>query len=146
MDELAEKLRRLPKEPLSCQGGIVAWPHLVCADDGTRFRPHVPIWVEVESGAMHADSLVGPGEDLLRMSLVSLAGFVAKLLNGRGCPECLEVREPDLAAYLQNKLAGAGIEIRLTDKLPALDRVAAEMAQVVGHIKRARRACSTLKG
>ena len=131
MDELVDRLRRVPKQPLSCQGGIVAWPNFVRGDDGALFRPHVPLWVEVESGAVHVDALVGPEDDLFRASLVSLAGFVAKLLKGRAAPQRLEVRDPQLAQYLRSNLAGTGVEVQLKESLPVLDRVAAEMASAV---------------
>lgn len=114
------------------QGAIVPWPNLVRGDDGKLFRPHLPLWVEVESGMMHGDSFLGPGDDLLRGSLRSLGVFVAKLLEGGSCPGRLQVRQPELAEYLRRNLQDTGIEVQLTKSLPVLDKVVAEMTQAVG--------------
>lgn len=132
MDELLRRFRHLPKRPMCCQGEIVPWPNLVRGDDGKLFRPHLPLWVEVESGVVHGDSFLRPGDDLLLGSLLSLGGFVATLLEDRCCPERLQVRHAELAEYLRRNMQDTGIEVQLTDELPELDKVVAEMTHAVG--------------
>lgn len=132
MDELIQRLRRLPKQSMCCQGGIVPWPNLVRGDDGKLFRPQLPLWVEVKSGLLHGGSLLGPGDDLFRGSLLSLGGFVAKIMEERCCPGRLQVRQPELAEYLRRNLQGTGIEVQLIEALPVLDKVVVEMTQEVG--------------
>ena len=117
---------------MCCQGDIVPWPNLVRADDGKLFRPQLPLWVEVESGVIHGDLFLGPGDDLLGGSLLSLGEFVAKLCEDRYCPGRLEVRRPELADYLRRNLQDTGIEVQLADRLPMLDKVVAEMTNAVG--------------
>lgn len=131
MDELIEQLRRLPKQPLTCQGGVFPWPHLVRGEEGPPFRPHFPLWADVESGAIHSDSLLAPGADLLRAALETLGGFVEKIMDNCACPQRLEVRDPELAEYLRHHLEGTGIEVRLKDQLPMLEAAVAEMAKMV---------------
>ncbi|HEX7445954.1 MAG TPA: hypothetical protein VF306_00335, partial [Pirellulales bacterium] len=133
MDELIQRLRRLPKQPICCQGGIVSWPNLVRGDDGKVFRPQLPLWVEAESGMVHGDAMLGPGDDLLRGSLEALGGFVSTLLENRCCPERLQVREPELAERLRQSLRDSGIEVQLTDELPMLDEVVAHMTDEFGN-------------
>jgi tetratricopeptide (TPR) repeat protein len=130
MDELIERLRRLPKQPLTWQGGIFAWPHFVREESGPPFRPLFPLWADLESGAIHTDAMLAPDQDLLRAALEALGGFVEKLLDNRACPQRLEVNAPELAEYLRRRLDGAGIEVRLSSQLPVLEAAVAEMASM----------------
>ena len=132
MDELIERLSRLPKEPLTCQGGVFLWPRLVRDQGGPPFRPQFPLWAEVESGAMHTDALLSPGQDSSRAALQALGGFVEKLMGNRACPQRLEVCDAELAEYLRRNLSGAGIEVQLMDRLPLLESIFAKMTEMVG--------------
>ena len=86
MDELIERLRHLPKQPMTCQGGLFPWPHLVRAGGKPPFRPHFPLWAELESGAIHTDAMLAPDDDSLRATLETLGGFVEKLMDNSACP------------------------------------------------------------
>jgi len=132
MDELIERLRRLPKRPMTCQGGLFPWPRLVRGDGGTPFRPRFPLWADLESGTCHTDAMLGPGEDSLRGALETFGGFVEKLTGNNACPQRLEVCDPELAQYLRENLANTGIEVELVDELPMLEAAVAEMADMVG--------------
>ena len=132
MDELVQRLRQLPKQPMCCQGDIVPWPNLVRNDDGELFRPRLPLWVETKSGVLHGGSLLSSGDDLLRGSLEALGGFVSELLEDRCCPGRLQVRSAELAEYLLQNLHDTGVEVQLVDQLPVLDEVVAEMTKAIG--------------
>ncbi len=80
---------------------------------------------------MHTDSLLAPGDDPLRAALDALGGFVEKILDNCACPQRLEVCDPELAEYLRHHLEGAGIEVRLTDRLPMLEAAVLEIADLV---------------
>lgn len=67
--------------------------------------------------------------------LDGVGGFVKMLLKNRLCPSCLQVRDPELAAYLRDRLAATGIEVALTDRLPALDAAVAELTAMVGSMR-----------
>ena len=132
LEELMERLRQLPKQSMTCQGGVFAWPRYMRSESGPPFRPLFPLWADLDSGAMHTDSLLAPGEDSLRAALVTLGGFVEKSLDNRACPQRLEVCAAELAEYLRYHLEGTGIEVRLTDQLPRLAAIVAEMADMLG--------------
>jgi hypothetical protein len=76
---------------------------------------------------------------------MSLGIFVAKLLEDRVCPQYLEVRDPKLAEYLHENLAGTGIEVQLKDRLRAFDRVVTEMTAALVRQQTACRVCLILK-
>ncbi|QDT73494.1 DUF6930 domain-containing protein [Lacipirellula limnantheis] len=131
MDELIKRLRRLPKHPMTCQGGLFPWPQLVRGEGGTPFRPHFPLWADVELGAIHADAMLAPDEDSLRAALETLGGFVEKRMDNNACPQRLEVCDPELAEYLRQHLANTGIDVELVDELPMLEAAVAKMAEML---------------
>lgn len=130
MNELVDQLRRLPKLPITCEGGVFEFPQRVRVDEGASFRPRLPLWCDAKSHALHFNAVLGPDENELVAALESLGGFVNEFLGGQGCPACLKVRDSELAEYLRVRLAGAGIEIELVKRLPALEAVAAEMFEL----------------
>ena len=131
MDELIERLRRLPKQPMTCQGGLFPWPQLVRGEGRPPFRPHFPLWADLKSGAIHTDAMLAPEEDSLRATLETLGGFVEKLMGNRACPQRLEVCDSDLAEYLRQHLGATGIEVQLVDQLPMLEAAVAEMSDML---------------
>lgn len=132
MDELIERLCSLPKQPITCQGGIFPWPHLVRGDDGELFRPLVPLWLETESGLVHTNGMLPATNDRCRASLETLGDLVDKYLHNQACPRRLEVSDPELADYLQTHLKETGIDITLKNRLPKLNAVFKDMLKSLG--------------
>lgn len=132
MDELIQHFRSLPKRPFVCQGGIFPWPTLVRGNDGELFRPFVPIWMEAESGLIHTEGMQPPGEDPFRKSLETLKGLIEKYFHIQGCPNRLEVADPELAAHLKQRLEAIGIKVQMKDRLPQLDAVMKDMVKTLG--------------
>lgn len=132
MDEIIQRLWNLPKAPLTCQGGVFLWPGLVRDQGGRPFQPYFPLWIEAESGAVHVETLLAPGQDPMHAMLQSLGSLVKKLMGDRACPERLEVCDVELAEYLRQNLAGSGIEVHVKNRLPMLDSVFADMTESLG--------------
>ena len=84
MDEIIKRLKRLPKEPLTCQGEILSWPVLVRGDDGLPFELRFPLWIQVESGLVYTDpeAFHSADRDPLDAALKSLLEFVEQLTDG----------------------------------------------------------------
>lgn len=120
MDDLLRRLREFPKHDLVCQGGVFPWPRKVRTDSGEVAAAQFALWVETESGLVHPGQL-DPGRQVPGDILLEAFGeFVEQTCSGI-CPNQIEVCDPELAEYLRQRLPGIGIEVRLVDRLAALE-------------------------
>lgn len=133
MKELINRLKRLPKESLTCQGAILNWPVLVSGDDGRPFQLSFPLWVNVESGLVytHPDAFRTAEREPLGAAWKALVEFVEQLTQGRAWPQRIEVRDPELAEYLRSHLAGTGVNVTLTRRLAALEAATANLMEMI---------------
>jgi tetratricopeptide (TPR) repeat protein len=103
----------------------------VRADSGEIFDAQFALWVETESGLVHPGQLVPgrnePGDILLE----AFGEFVEQTCEGI-CPDKIEVKDPALAEYLREHLPAVGIEVRLVDRLVALQPALHSLLDYVG--------------
>ncbi len=128
---MLRRLRELPKHDLVCQGGVFRWPRKVRTDSGEIISAQFALCVETESGLVHPGQL-DPGRrepgDILLEAFVE---FVEQTCDGV-CPDQVEVNDPALAEYLQEHLPAIGIEVRLVDRLAALEPALRSLLDYVG--------------
>ena len=123
-----ERLRRLRVDQGDVwQGGVVRMPTWVVPEGKPPFRPRLPIWVstateQVATGeAVHA---AGSENDAAVDALFRLA----ENANVRCRPAAVEVVDPALVPLLRERLAGMEIDVRLRDRMPAVESLLEEMA------------------
>jgi len=133
MNLQAEQLKRLPKRAdETWQGGWVRLPTWVADDDDKPYRPRAPLWISVRRGVVAQAELYRPQEASHAKALTALVRFACDRTVAGYRPGRLEVSDPDLADYLSDILAEAGIKVVLRDGLPALDGLLDEMARDMG--------------
>ncbi len=133
MESLIERLKALPEHTGEVwQGGLFEMPSQVVEEGHQPWRPFIPIWVATNADMVHAGEPMRPGEASLRDVLEVMADFACQSEFGGYRPGRLEVGDEDLAEYLSNELAAADIEVRLVDRLEAVERVLADMERVLG--------------
>lgn len=131
MDDLLRRLRELPKHDLVCQGGVFPWPRKVRADSGEIFAAQFALCVETESGLVHPGQLDPGNCEPGQLMLQAFVEFVEQTCDGI-CPDQIEVKDPALVEYLREHLPAVGIEVRLVDRLAALEPALRSLLDYVG--------------
>ena len=131
MDDLLRRLREFPKHDLICQGGVFPWLRKVRADSGEIVDARFAMCVETQTGLVHPGQLdpgnCEPGQLMLR----AFVEFVEQTCDGI-CPDQIEVSDPALAEYLRDLLPAVGIEVRLVERLAALEPALRSLLDYVG--------------
>lgn len=133
MESLVERLKALPKQSgETWQGGLFEMPVWIAEEGQEALHPYIPLWVAVQADRVHIGEPVRPDEGSLQDVLEVLADFACQSEFGGYRPGRLEVADRDLAEYLSDAVASAEIDVRLVDRLEAVERVLDVMEGVLG--------------
>ncbi|HUU85252.1 MAG TPA: hypothetical protein VM243_17265, partial [Phycisphaerae bacterium] len=116
-----ERFKRLPQTPgVAWQGGLFRMPGLSEGNDDQPYRPLIALWVSESTGRASKPRMIEPDGEPLPQALDSLVAFALSGEGGSGRPAAVEVNDADLAAYLEDRLAGTGVVCRWAPDLVAL--------------------------
>jgi len=93
------------------------------------YRPWAPFWISVQRDIVGQVEPHPPHEKNYAKALTALVRFACDRERAGYRPGRLEVNDSALAEHLSGMLAEAGIKVVSRDKLPALDRCLADMAE-----------------
>jgi tetratricopeptide (TPR) repeat protein len=128
MDTLIERFKSLPQRPdETWQGGLVPMSGWVSGEEGTPYRPIMPLWVAVRAGKVHCGDLLRPDEANLAAAVEALLNYACENEFGGYCPGRIEVADGSLAERLSGLLIDTSIEVRLLERLDAVEQVLEEM-------------------
>lgn len=136
---VVQKLNRLPmKRGTVFQGGLFRMPAWVGIEKGPKvlpFRPHLPLWVNVHN---RTASRPPRHDDPIELNLGDALQTLVQFCNDKELcgfrPETVEVRQPELEAFLQKKLEGTNIRVVYREVLPAVDHFMHGLAEhMSGH-------------
>ena len=129
MDEFVDRLQRLPKRPLICQGGYFASPRVVRGGDGLPVTPTLAVWtMATDESVLTTGARFTVGDDLFVKIVELLDAFVTNCMDNQACPNRLQVGDFELAEYLSDRLQGTGIAVELVAQLPQVAAVINELA------------------
>ena len=92
-------------------------------------RPLVPMWISVRSEFVHAGMPLMPGDGNLGAVVDALLDLPSHIDGGGHRPGRIEVNDSALAEHLSGLLADMDIEVRLVDRLEAIDRALDSMVE-----------------
>ena len=120
-----ERLKRLScRSSEAWQGGFVPLPAYVSNDEGKPYRPIALMWASSRTGLAHVEDIYEPGKESFADTLAALTAFAEDEELAGYCPGRLEVKDPDLAEWLQTTLAETDIEVTCREQLAALEEAA----------------------
>lgn len=132
--DMLTRFARLPRNAAEVwQGGIVRMPAWVeKGPDGKPYRPWGAFWVSLWSGRVNQkmNTETGANDPALLLEALLEFGLDRKLAGCR--PSRVEVANEQLATYLRNALADAGVVVTVTKELGALKEV---LAHLGGHMR-----------
>jgi len=132
--DMLTRFARLPRNAAEVwQGGIVRMPAWVeKGPDGKPYRPWGAFWVSLWSGRVNQkmNTETGANDPALLLEALLEFGLDRKLAGCR--PSRVEVANEELATYLRNALADAGVVVTVTKELGALKEV---LAHLGGHMR-----------
>ena len=128
MNHLVESLQRLPQRRQEIwQGGLVRLPAWVQEPgDAEPWRPSAPLWVSTATQLVGLGDQMRPGENGYPRALAQWVTFAESTAQCR--PGCVEVSDPVLAERLGRVLMPVGVLVKLSRRLPLVDRLLDEMA------------------
>lgn len=128
-----ERLKKLPLRPNErWQGGLYRMPAWVPNADGKLYRPWTGFWISKTTGKISQPLADDEAEHrTLEMALASLVNFACEKGVAGYRPEWLEVKDADIADYLEKVLADTGICVHLRDRLMILDEAIAELTAFI---------------
>ena len=131
MHLLVERLKRLPQHRDEIwQGGLARVPGWVAEEGCPPYRPWVGGWVSTRTKLANMSE---PKKDKdLEQVLTALVDFACNPVLAGYRPGGLDVRDADLAAYLGEKLADAGIVVEQRKTLYTWDKLLEDMLQKMG--------------
>jgi len=136
-----ELLKQLPSRPAErIQGGPFRLPMWVDTDDDEDdaddedeyeqpFRPWATIWLNVRGHTASEPAMDRREPPDHAEVLKSLVRFACDQKKCGFRPGTVEVRDPALAAYLQEQVADAGIQVKCCDRRPEFEAFVAQMAR-----------------
>ena len=125
-----ERLKKIPVyQNITWQGGFVRAPGWVTGEPRKPYRPWMFIWLTLPEKFAHHSKVVLPEEKHLDLALESLVDFVCNTDLAGHLPGKIEVRDSDLADYLEKVLAPLGIKVMQRERLVSLERLMEEMAE-----------------
>ncbi|MFH1268438.1 MAG: hypothetical protein ABIK89_22175, partial [Planctomycetota bacterium] len=104
------------------QGGLLRMPAWITKEGPEPFRPYIPIWVAVSADKVHTGELLHPAERDPAAAVAALIDFALESEHGGYRPDRVEVADAELAEALA-LLGEAGIEVRVVERLEAVERV-----------------------
>ena len=123
-----KRLKALPRRSDEIwQGGLIRMAAWVTEEDSEPYRPYYPMWVAVRADKVHGGKLLKPHERNFTAAVESLLAFACEDSFGGYRPGSVEVEDPALAEHLSGVLAETGIEVRLVERLEAVERVLESM-------------------
>lgn len=124
----------LPSRPRETwQGGLFRLPIWVGDEAASSaFRPHVAVWLAVNADKVHLGRMVKPEECGPGLALEAAIDFACRSRYGGYRPGRVEVNEAGLAEFLSGPMREAGIEVRLVERLDAIEPVLADLAARLG--------------
>jgi len=130
IEQQIEQLKSLPKRPKETwQGGLARMPGWITGEGPKPYRPFLPIWIAVRDDKVHSANLLRPEECTPAAAVESLLEFALEDKFGGYRPGRLEVADSALAEHLTSLLAETDIEVRLVERLDAVNQVLDEMAR-----------------
>jgi len=124
MNQSIERLNSLPRRAEETwQGGLIRLPARVREEGRQPYRPYLALWVAVRADLVHGGALLKPEERNLAAAVEALLAFACEDEFGGYRPGRVEVDDAELAEHLGELLAAADIEVRLVERLEAVQRV-----------------------
>ena len=123
-----ERFKRLPVQPGIWQGGIFRMPAWVTGEAEKPFRPLIAMWVNPGDPRVSQPSTV-ENEDPHQVALDNLIDFALELGRKAHRPFAVEVKDQKLAAFLEQRLQGAGTRVDCVPDLPLMQRMLDELAE-----------------
>lgn len=106
------------------QGGLFRMPTWITEEDCKPFRPYIPLWVSKSENKVHVEQIVHPAERHdLSLVVDTLLAFACESQWGGYRPGAVEVTDRALGEHLSDVLADTGIEVRIIERLDAVQRV-----------------------
>ena len=119
-----EKLKALPQRPEETwQGGLIPMRAWITGKGPEPDRPYIPMWVAVRDDKVQGGELLRPHERNFQAAIETLIAFACDDQIGGYCPGRVEVGDPALAEHLGGLLAEVGVEVRVVERLEAVERV-----------------------
>ncbi|MHC5110905.1 MAG: tetratricopeptide repeat protein [Planctomycetota bacterium] len=129
LDFNLERLKRLPLQPgTTWQGGLFRVPAWVSDSGGAPSRPLMAIWLNHGEPRVSSPRYV-LDEDPHEVALDALIEFAIDAGRKGHRPFAIKVKNPELAAFLEERLRGAGVRIDCVEALPEVQELLDEMAQ-----------------
>lgn len=130
MDEIRiKRLKALPRQGDEVwQGGLVRMPVWVTGEGPEPYRPVIAIWVAVRADLVHAGEALRPDEVDPAAAVEALIEFALRSEFGGYRPGRVEVADAELAERL-GFLGEVGVEVRVVERLEAVDRVLQAMME-----------------
>ena len=123
-----KRLKTLPRRPdETWQGGLIRMPAWVTDEGPEPYRPYSPMWVAVRADKIHGGRLLKPDEQNFTAAVEALLAFACDNSLGGYRPGRIEVEDAALAEHLSGVLAETKIEVRVVERLEAVERVLEEM-------------------
>jgi len=118
-----EQMKALPRRPGEVwQGGLLRMPTWITEEGPKPYRPYIPLWVAVRADKVHGGDLLHPEERDPAAAVAALLDFAFDSDDGGYRPDRVEVADTELAEHL-SFLGEAGIEVRVVERLDAVERV-----------------------
>ncbi|MHB1034380.1 MAG: DUF6930 domain-containing protein [Pirellulales bacterium] len=126
-----KRLKALPRRAdETWQGGLVRMPFSITGADGESCQPWLPLWIATQSEKVHSGEPLMPHERNLAAALEALLEFACESESGGYRPGRIEVADAALAERLGHALAGTEIEIRLVERMEAVEEFLDAMLDV----------------
>ena len=130
MERALERLKGLPwRAEETWQGGLVRMPTWITGEGPVPYRPYLPLWVAVRDEKLHAGEPLRPEGANLDVVVETLLAFAFQDEFGGYRPGRVEVMDDALAEHLKGVLAEADIEVRLVERLEAVERALDSMRE-----------------
>jgi hypothetical protein len=125
-----ERFKKLPQERGEIwQGGLFRMPGWVQEKGQKPFRPLASIWAGKRTRLVSRPDIVPPGKDPFEVALNNLLNFQVAPGLPAYRPFAVEVTDPKLAEYLNERLAPAGVRVDCVPRLQAIDEVLSGLAE-----------------
>lgn len=132
MNFQVERLKQLPLQPqMHWQGGLFRMPAWVLNEEQKPYRPWSAFWVNVTTHKISSPTVESAEHKDFPIALDTLVQFACDKKLGGHRPGTIEVKDPDLAEYLQSQLADTGISIVCRDRLMVFDEALADLTEYI---------------
>lgn len=128
---MLERFKKLPRQPGAIwQGGVFRMPAWVKRDDGKPFRPMMALWADANTGIVAEPHYVEK-EEPFQTALDALVDFGLRTGRKGHRPLAIEVKDAELAEFLEGRLIGTGVRVDCIASLPAIQAFLDDFAETM---------------